>query len=248
MTPDVLLTILIPSFNGAGALVGALESIAQQTFTDFEVLVIDGGSRDNTTDVITAYAHLPIRFYSEPDEGIYDAINKGIGLSRGAFIYVLGCDDRLAGADVLASIFTNEEALRSHVVYGNVRMSSTQRIYDGKFTSSKLVQRNICHQAIFTHRTVFERLGRYERRYRVFADWEFNMRWFYADWVKKTYLPVVVAHYTDTGFSARQPDEAFWQEHDQLLRQHLSAPAYLLRKAAGKLLPRRLITLIKEYL
>ena len=248
MTPNVLLTILIPSFNGAGALVGALESIAQQSFTDLEVLVVDGGSRDNTADVITAYAHLPIRFYSEPDEGIYDAINKGIGLSRGTFIYVLGCDDRLAAPDVLASVFTNEEALSSHVVYGNVRMSSTQRVYDGKFTSSKLVQRNICHQAIFTHRIVFERLGRYEGRYRVFADWEFNMRWFYADWVKKTYLPVVVAHYTDTGFSARQSDEAFRQEHDQLLRRYLPKPVYYLRKTAGKLLPRRLIVLIKQYL
>jgi glycosyltransferase involved in cell wall biosynthesis len=185
MSEDVFFSIIIPTFNAEKTLAKALQSIVDQTFSNYEVLLIDGLSSDSTMDIIREFAEKKqqIRWISEKDNGIYDAMNKGINLSRGKWLYFLGSDDQLFNNEVLHIIFKNPESDNFNVVYGNVRIEGNTtwakdgEIYDGEFDLKKLFRKNICHQDIF-YRTKFikEHIGYYNARYELCADWDFNLR------------------------------------------------------------------------
>src|SRR3982750_4096075 len=102
-----LLSIIIPTFNSQITIERCLESLSKQTFRDFEILVIDGGSEDNTIGLVKEKQPvLPaVTLVSEKDEGTYDAMNKGIGLSTGTWLYFLGSDDWLYNEQVLQNVF-----------------------------------------------------------------------------------------------------------------------------------------------
>lgn len=216
----MLLSIIIPSFQQGLLLKEALESIEQQTFKDFEVLVIDAGSKDNTVDIVAQFKNMPIKFLSEPDEGIYDAMNKGIDQSLGKFLYFMGCDDQLASHTILEDIFTRSNINDKHVIYGDVIFINNGVRYDGEFTYFKLISQNICHQAIFVQKTVFAIIGKFNIRYRILADWEFNMRWFSKSWIKRQYIPVIVAYYSNSGLSSNIKDFTFSAEESNLKRMY----------------------------
>ncbi|QDA59354.1 glycosyltransferase family 2 protein [Hymenobacter jejuensis] len=205
----MVLSIVIPSFQQAALLANALASIQQQTFKDYEVLVMDGGSTDATSEIVSSFKDCNIRFYSEPDNGIYDAMNKGISLSRGEFLYFMGCDDVLASENVLSDIFCDRSNLDNHIIYGDVIFTKNGKRYDGMFTNMKLISRNICHQAIFTRRLVFDRIGKFNIRYKYLADYEFNIKCFNSKWVKMKYINEIIAYYNNDGSSFNNSDDAF---------------------------------------
>ena len=180
-----------------------MESLRIQTFTDFEILVLDGGSTDKTVTVIShlvpAFAgRLSLR--SEKDAGVYDAMNKGIRVARGEWLYFLGSDDRLHGPDTLQCVkefISRQQA--GDLVYGDVILRSNSSRYAGIFDLDRLLfERNICHQAIFYRRTVFEKIGDYNLRYRIWADWDLNIRCFQHPAFVCRHLDLIVAHYNDT--------------------------------------------------
>jgi len=165
-----------------------------------------------------------LRYLSEPDEGIYDAMNKGIRLTSGEFLYFLGAGDRLLPG-VLEAVAAEIRKLQRHgktsrptLLYGNVDWSWYSRPYDGRFNRFKLLRRNICHQAIFYQRSVFERLGFYNTKYRLLADWEFNIRCFKDRGVHKRYIPLRIADF-EAGGKSTTPDRAFFAEFSRLTRQ-----------------------------
>lgn len=189
-----------------------LESIAQQTFTDYEVLIQDGMSTDNTAALIQKlglkYPGMKIFVEQTPDGGVYDAMNKAIQRASGEWIYFIGSDDHFYCDTALAQMLESPHAKESDVLYGNVRMVPVAGslegapVYDGRFTLRKLLRRNICHQAIFYRRTLIEKIGLYNTCYRKFADWDYNMRcWSVA---RFKYMNVVVAAYYRGGLSSRQ--------------------------------------------
>jgi glycosyltransferase involved in cell wall biosynthesis len=218
----MLVSIIIPSFQQASFLRKALRSIEQQTFKDYEVLVVDGLSKDNTSEVVAEFKHLPIVFRSEPDKGIYDAMNKGVDLSSGTYLYFMGCDDSLASDDTLESIFKKKSVLRHDVIYGDVRFTETGIIYDGQFSILKLMMANICHQAVFVKKSVFDKIGKFNLRYKTYADWEFNMRWFCVPSITKIYIPLIIANYSVNGFSSLAKDDNFFSDKPSLERQYFS--------------------------
>jgi len=156
-----------------------------------------------------------LRYLSEPDEGVYDAMNKGIQLTSGEFLYFLGAGDRLlpgvleAVAAEIRQLPCQGKTSRPTLLYGNVNWSWYSRPYDGRFNRFKLLRRNICHQAIFYQRSVFERLGFYNTKYRSLADWEFNIRCFNDRGIRKRYIPLRIADFEGGGKSAITPDLAF---------------------------------------
>ena len=101
------LSIIIPTYNSASVLAKALDSIVKQNFTDWEVLVMDGVSTDNTIKVAQSYNDSRIHIFSEPDKGIYDAMNKGIEKAQGEWLYFLGSDDWLLNGNVFDSLFSS---------------------------------------------------------------------------------------------------------------------------------------------
>jgi glycosyltransferase involved in cell wall biosynthesis len=223
-------SIVIPTYNSEKTLQRALDSVLEQTFPDFELLIIDGLSTDRTSSIIGDYAARDkrIRFVSEKDKGIYDAMNKGIDLAKGDWVYFLGSDDQLYKNDVLASVFTKEENLSSDVLYGDVYSSLFNGIYDGEFDEEKILNRNICHQAIFFRKEVFNKIGKYNLKYKGYADWDHNFRWFFSGRLSHRYVSTVIADFSAGGFSHASEDLAF--KRDKVLNYLLSGKRQLLLK------------------
>lgn len=218
----MILSIIIPSFQLGHEMAGALESIRSQNFFDYEIVIVDGCSTDSTVEVVNAAADLPIRFVQEPDKGVYDAMNKGIMLAQGQWLYFMGGDDRLIPGvlHLLLPHFANEEL---DVFYGNVQLASNNEQYDGEFDLLKLVCKgNICHQAIFYHKTVFNKIGNYNLRYKVWGDWDLNIRCFKHMGLAIEYVNTLVARYNNESGVSATYDPIFCQE----------LPAYYLERIA----------------
>ncbi len=196
-------SIIIPTYGAESFVAECLESLRRQTFPDFEILVLDGGSTDKTVEVVSRLApafvgRLSLR--SEKDAGVFAAMNKGIRLARGQWLYFLGSDDRLHQPDTLRCVkeFISRQS-SGDLVYGDVILRSDTSRYAGAFDLDRLLfEKNICHQAIFYRRTVFEKIGDYNLRYRIWADWDLNIRCFQHPAFVCHHLDLIVAHYNDT--------------------------------------------------
>ncbi|SHG57668.1 Glycosyl transferase family 2 [Chryseolinea serpens] len=223
-----ILSIIIPTFQAGNTLAASLESIVRQRFHGYEVLVMDGGSTDDTKAIAERYSHEHpnVHFYSERDRGIYDAMNKGIDKSSGDWIYFLGSDDVLFDETVLERIFDNLENIKQDVLYGQVLLSESNTLYLGEFDAEKLVFRNISHQALFVRRTVFEKIGKFDLRYKICADHIHNVKWFFDDQVKKKYVNIVVARFSQQGISSQRDDVDKVRDLPGLVMQHAGSWKY----------------------
>lgn len=207
MASKPLISIIIPTFNAAKTLTACLESIHQQTFTSYEVLVMDGASTDETISLAIAHP-VPVHLFSEKDQGIYDAMNKGIAKAKGDWLYFLGSDDILASPTVLEKV-ASKLTKKYKVTYGNVFLQESQKTYDGAFDFLKLTTKNLSHQAVFYHKSVFRKLGKYDISYKYLADWEFNLRCFGGKkGIKTQFVDLVVCAYGETGTSNQSSTEA----------------------------------------
>ncbi|WP_242670172.1 glycosyltransferase family 2 protein [Mycobacterium decipiens] len=199
-----MFSIIIPTLNVAAVLPACLDSIAHQSYGDFELVLVDGGSTDETLDIANSFAaNLAGRLiiHCDTDQGVYDAMNRGVGLATGTWLLFLGADDSLYEADTLARVaaFIGEHE-PSDLVYGDVIMRSTKFRWGGVFDLDRLLfKRNICHQAIFYRRGLFGTIGPYNLRYRVLADWDFNIRCFSNPALVTRYMPLVVSYFNDLG-------------------------------------------------
>ncbi len=219
--PNTLLSIILPSYNAEACIEATLHSITSQSFTLYEVLVIDNQSTDRTSELVGQQmaVNSHIRLISESDKGIYDAMNKGLALAKGEWIYFMGSDDVLHSANVLENFvpfFTSSYDL----VYGDVRWVPDNRIEQGEWNHRQLLQTNINHQRIFYRRILFEQYGGYELEYKVAADHALNIRLFCNATVRKKYVPLLVTDYHSGGFSANRTDEVFWKNWNQTVLQH----------------------------
>lgn len=198
-------TIIIPSFNSGDKIQGALNSVLQQQFTDFEILVIDGLSGDGTVDILKENSQQDgrVRFISEKDNGIYDAMNKGIKLAKGEWIYFLGSDDRLYDNRVLTLVFDKLNEAPCDLLYGNIFSQRSNSLYGGAFTLDRLLRDNISHQAIFYNRKISTIVGEYNTKYRTHADWDFNIRCFSNNQIVTKYSPLTIALFAAGGVSSR---------------------------------------------
>lgn len=167
-----LITIIIASFNSGTTISEALQSVSNLSFSCWECLVIDGGSTDNTISIIQKYRDRDSRFryISEPDEGIYDAFNKGWKNANGEWIYYCGSDDKLMhdGLEKLKEYIDTECA----VISGHV----LKKQIDGKETIWYSKGFGGCHQGKITRKSVLENMNGYNTEYRILADLDFYIR------------------------------------------------------------------------
>jgi glycosyltransferase involved in cell wall biosynthesis len=231
----LVFSIIVPVYNAGEKLRDTLSSVVAQQFSDaetrYEVLVMDGGSTDDTLAIAREFeARNPgVRVYSEPDEGIYDAMNTAIRLARGQYLHFLGAGDILRQG-VLEALISHIPAGDMVLIYGDVFLCDEQRIFGGPFSTAKLRNWNPPHQGIFYHRTVFERLGTYELKYPLSADYAFNMTCWGDNRVRKCYVPLVIADYEGGGASVQRRDSKFERDKMRLIRARLGRRAYWLRR------------------
>ena len=209
-----LVSVITVVLNGCKYLEQTIQSVLNQSYENVEYIVIDGGSTDGTIDIIRKYEHAIDYWVSEPDKGIYDAMNKGIALAVGDWIYFLGCDDILIKNALININLQDYETNR--VVYGDVYMPHRHRIYDGKFSKYKLMLKNICHQSVFYGKdTIKGKL--FDLSFNIFSDHDMNIKLFAEN--NFIYRPVLVCIYNDCdGLSAIDRDEAFHAQSSKLIR------------------------------
>lgn len=208
---EIFFSIIIPTFNSEKTISDCIKSILMQEFENFEILVIDGLSADETIAEVKKYSDVRIKIISEKDTGVYDAMNKGIEKASGKYLYFLGGDDSLFGTSVLKNVFDICKSNEYNLVYGNVIFSSKNEVYAGEFSLESLLHfQNISHQAVFYRKDCFESLGKYNLKYKVASDWDFNIRCFMHPNFKIKYVDILIANYNDaTGLSKEERDIEF---------------------------------------
>lgn len=202
-------SIIIPTFNSANYIRRCLDSIVAQTYKDFEVLVMDGASKDETVEIAQSYNDKRIKVYSENDRGIYDAMNKGIDRSMGEWLLFMGSDDYLFNSEVLYNVLQHLSN-DYDVVYGESD-SHWSEMHRGEWSLEKL-EANRVHQAIFYNRHFFGLTLRYNLNYPILADYDMNLRWLLNKDYRHKYIPVTISHMSEGGVSGCVRDEKFFKD------------------------------------
>lgn len=191
-------SIIIVVYNGVATLEETLQSVIRQDFSSREIVLIDGNSSDGTKDICERYRDRVDFYLSEPDQGIYDAMNKGIQASKGKYIYFLGSDDTFVNESVLTDVY-NTGCEGIDLIYGTILLKSNKRRFGKEKTYLLLMEENISHQAIFFNRDLFLKAGYYDTRYKILSDYEYNLRVFKMPGVTKKFIPVDVCLFNDKG-------------------------------------------------
>ncbi len=211
--PSPLISIIIVVYNAHTTIEASLQSVLSQRYEGRELVIIDGGSTDGTLDIIAKYQNKLGYFMSEKDKGIYDAMNKGIEVAKGDWFYFLGSDDVLFDNEVLSKIFERADIDQADFIYGDVKLKSNNQLYGGSRTFASLIEKNINHQAIFYKKDLFDSVGNYNRKYKVLADYDLNLRIFENEDILKNYLPIPVCLFNDKGGASNiSIDSAFFAD------------------------------------
>ena len=194
------ITVITAVYNSEATLAEAITSVAAQTYPNVEHLIIEGKSMDGSLAAIEAASHDRMILVSEPDKGIYDALNKGISRATGDVIAFLHSDDFLAHADVLARIAAEfadpaVEAVFSDLDY--VSQADTSRIVrrwaTGPFAPERLKRGWMsAHPTLYLRRSVYERIGMFDTGFQIAADYDFILRYFSQTSARSVYIPEVL--------------------------------------------------------
>ena len=205
------ITVITAAYKSEATVGEAIASVAAQTYPDFEHLVIEGNSEDGTFDAIKRSTHDRMLLISEPDGGIYDALNKGVQNATGDVIGFIHSDDFLAHDGVMARIaaaFEDPavEAVFSDLVY--VSQADTSRIIrhwsTGPFHPRRLKYGWMpAHPTLYLRREVYERFGTYDTNMGISADYDFILRYFSQATSKSVYIPDVLYKMRVGGVSNR---------------------------------------------
>jgi glycosyltransferase involved in cell wall biosynthesis len=178
--------------------------------------VVDGCSTDDTVGIVKeaigAYQSIRTSIVSEKDNGIYDAMNKGINYASGEWLYFLGSDDYIIDNEVLSDIANRLNTTSADLLYGNAVVSSDNTSKGGEFSLQKLLtEGNLCHQSVFYKKKVFDLLGKYNLKYPIVADWDFNIRCFQSQAITTEYIARDIVYYNDvSGISSTSRNDSFY--------------------------------------
>lgn len=218
-------SIITVAYNSARTIGDTLASVAAQSHPDIEHVIVDGASRDDTLKVVRESGARIAHLVSEPDNGIYDAMNKGIALATGELIGFLNADDAYASPESIAAIV--EEATRSgaDAVYGDLvyvrenDLSEVVRVWrSGKFSIARLKYGWMPpHPTFYVRRETMRQLGGFDTRFRIAADYDFMLRCLGRAACRVGYVPRVLVRMR-TGGASNQSLKALWRKSTEDLR------------------------------
>jgi glycosyltransferase involved in cell wall biosynthesis len=206
------ISVITVVYNARATILLTANSVFSQTYSNLEYIIIDGKSTDGTIEIIKKIQNKLQYWISEKDNGIYDAMNKGIKASKGEWIIFLGADDVFYDEEVLTKIFTGNKLESVDFLYGDVILKSKGKIFGGSRSYDQLIDRNINHQSIFYRKTIFEKIGLFNLKYKILADYEFNLHIFRNPVLVKKYIPGVITLYYDKGRSNQIIDGNFYED------------------------------------
>lgn len=191
-----------------------LSVVTQSCFAEnIEYLIIDGASTDKTVEIIKQYADkYPIKWISEPDSGIYSAMNKALKMANGKTIYFLNAGDSLFDEKTISLVLNEFEKNNPDFLYTDILLCKNNELQQAKIKKFDRVDKYflfrdcICHQASFFKKSVFEKFGGFNEGFKLAADYEMLLKIMADKNLKKAYLPITAAYYDVTGISSTSKD------------------------------------------
>jgi glycosyltransferase len=207
------ISIITATYNSANTIATCMKSVVNQDYKNIEYLIIDGNSKDATMMVVQDFAknHPQIKYVSEPDKGIYDALNKGIAAASGDVIGFVHSDDFLASKTIITAIVKAFKEQQVDGVYGNlhyVAIENTDKIVRNWVSEpfqSKLLKRGWmpAHPTLYLKKSIYDKYGVFNIAYKIAADYEFILRIFKLSNLKFAYLPQTIVKMRVGGASNR---------------------------------------------
>ena len=215
------LSVITICLNDLDGLRKTVNSVTAQTFRDFEYIVVDGGSKDGSVDFLGKLGN-KVRFISEKDTGIYNAMNKGIAMATGEYCLFLNSGDYLVNDDVLMSVFLQNK--NSDIFYGNMIIENengTRRF--GKMPKElsfvHMIADTLWHPVSFIRKSLFEKYGRYDESLKIVADYDFFLKVICINKVSTSYLNFPVAVFNLKGFSSLPENKKLLHEERNLVQK-----------------------------
>lgn len=203
------ISVITVSYNNAQTLERALQSVFQQDWSDIEHIVIDGGSSDESTAILAALRSQLAHVVIEPDDGIYDAMNKGLAYAQGEIVCFLNSDDYYSTPHVLSQVVTKMQTHNLDALIGDVgffHKASPQRLVrryrSDRFSPERLAWGWMpAHPALFLSKKIIQRVGHFKTDYRIAGDFEFIVRAFHGHNLRYQHLPEILVHMQTGGVS-----------------------------------------------
>lgn len=204
------ISIITINFNNAQGLDKTISSVINQTFTNFEYLIIDGGSTDGSDEIIKKNSSKINYWVSEKDKGIYNAMNKGIIKATGEYLLFLNSGDYLVCDVVLENIskeLNGVDFVSANLEYYQSDNSLFTRVHPDKLTFSYLVTKTISHPSTFIKREMFEKFGLYNETLKIVSDWEFFFKCLGLNGATYKSIDITLTHFDMFGVSSSNRDK-----------------------------------------
>lgn len=241
------ISIITVNYNDKTGLEKTIKSVTNQSFKDFEFIVIDGDSTDGSKELLKENPTIFTAWLSEPDKGIYHAMNKGIRIASGSYLLFLNSGDYLHNDEVLEKV--NQEIGGEYAIYyGDIIYDEitrqTKRTFPKRLTFGFFYEQNLSHQASFIKNDLFEQFFYYNEDYKIVSDWEFFIYTICKENVSYKHLDFVVTNYDATGISSNTNNHKMMnEEREATLEKYF--PAF---KADAALLPELQQKRVKQFL
>ncbi len=222
-------SIITATWNSAATLRDTLDSVLSQTYQDIEHIIVDGMSKDETMDIVRSYEsryHGRLKYVSEPDQGIYDAMNKGIALATGDVIGILNSDDFYTSPNVVEVLASKLEMSGADAVYGDIHfVDDTNLTKCVRYYSSKRFRRwkmrlgwMPAHPSFYCMKSIYEKFGTFDISFKIGADFENLLRLIFVNKIKTLYVPIDCVTMRTGGAST-----SGIKSHRQILADHQRA-------------------------
>lgn len=192
----MIVSIITTTYNSAATVRDTIESVIAQDHTDIEHIIVDGASSDNTLEIVKSYGDKIAKIISEPDKGIYDAMNKGIRAATGDIVGILNSDDFYSSKNVVSTIAEAFSSNEIDAVYGDVHFVSpdnlqkTVRYYSSAIFRPSLFRLGFmpAHPSFYMKKCCYDQYGLYSLEYKIASDYDLLIRYLYVHQIKYRYL------------------------------------------------------------
>ncbi len=208
-------SIITVVYNGIAHLEQTIESVLNQSYENIEYIIIDGGSTDGTVELIKQYEDKIAYWVSEPDAGIYDAMNKGLAKATGEIVGLINADDWYE-KDAVRKVLETFEKSDAEVVHGSMQIlqEDGSSFVKGVEKSLSRLKKGmlLSHPTVFAKKSLYDQYGIFNTSYKIVADWEMMVRWWLKG-VKFVGIEATLAHFRMGGVSSEHLKKSFEEKH-----------------------------------
>lgn len=224
---DPFFTIITVNYNNADGLSKTMDSVLKQTYDAFEYIVVDGDSDDGSREIMLSFGDFTFHGISEPDTGIYNAMNKGIQRSHGKYLLFLNSGDCLISENILKDIVPKINPEIPFVGCDLILDSESgqiQKSHPEKISLSHLLRKTVYHPSTFIRRDMFEKYGHYNEDNKVISDWEFFLKTLGLNTEKFQRIPVPITVFDMSGISSKKENmNTIIAEKEKVLERYLGS-------------------------